>query len=206
MVKEMKEKFHKYFIESYLTNCIPVILDPRFKMEYVEFRLKTYFGVDAPKHIKQVSTAMDTLFTEYAAELGYDVVLSSQERNEEGDVLPDSVFSDWAEHVKLKKANSRSELQQYLEEDFHPLTADFDILKWWDVNSARYPTLGRIARDVLAVPASTVASESAFSTCGRVITDHRSSLAPETVEALICLGDWIKQGSSLEVSTSHVVL
>uniref|UniRef100_A0ACD5VC31 Uncharacterized protein n=1 Tax=Avena sativa TaxID=4498 RepID=A0ACD5VC31_AVESA len=177
----------------------------QFAKMYVEFRLKTYFGVDAPKHIKQVSTAMGALFTEYAAELGYDVVLSSQERNKEGDVSPDSVFSDWAEHVKLKKTNSRSELQQYLEEDFHPLTADLDILKWWDVNSARYPTLGRIARDVLAVPASTVASESAFSTCGRVITHHRSSLAPETVEALMCLGDWIKQVSSLEASTSHVV-
>jgi hypothetical protein len=37
MVTEMKKKFHKYFMESYLTNCIPVVLDPRFKMEHVEF-------------------------------------------------------------------------------------------------------------------------------------------------------------------------
>jgi hypothetical protein len=60
------------------------------------------------------------------------------------------------------------------------------------MNSARYPTLGNIARDVLAVPASTVASESAFSTCRRVITDHQSSLGHETVEALMCFGDWIR--------------
>jgi len=73
------------------------------------------------------------------------------------------------------------------------------------VNSARYSTLGRIARDVLAVPASTVASESAFSIYERVITDHRSSLAPETVEALMCFGDWIKPGGSFEASTSYVV-
>ncbi|XP_051178175.1 putative AC transposase [Lolium perenne] len=95
-------------------------------------------------------------------------------------------------HIKLKVARCRNELQQYVEEGFHPCTPDFNILKWWDVNSERYPILGNMARDVLAVPASTVASESAFSACGRVITDHRSSLAPETVEALMCYGDWIR--------------
>ncbi|XP_071682921.1 uncharacterized protein [Lolium perenne] len=95
-------------------------------------------------------------------------------------------------HIKLKVARCRNELQQYVEEGFHPCTPDFNILKWWDVNSERYPILGNMARDVLAVPTSTVASESAFSACGRVITDHRSSLAPETVEALMCYGDWIR--------------
>jgi hypothetical protein len=49
---------------------------------------------------------------------------------------------------------------------------------------------------VLAIPASTVASESAFSTCGRVINDHRTSLGHETVEALMCYGDWIKTGGN----------
>uniref|UniRef100_A0ACD5VDA3 Uncharacterized protein n=2 Tax=Avena sativa TaxID=4498 RepID=A0ACD5VDA3_AVESA len=205
IVKEMENKFHKYFMESYLTNCIPVILDPRFKMEHVEFRLTTYFGVDAPKHIQEVMTAINALCTEYAAELEGVVDLSTQERNEEGVVLADSALSDWDEHVKLKKANNRNELQRYLEEDFHPRTADFDILKWWDVNSARYPILASIARDVLAVPASATTSESAFSTCGRVITDHMSSLAPETVEALMCVEDWIRpDGSSSEASTPLV--
>uniref|UniRef100_A0ACD5WLU8 Uncharacterized protein n=1 Tax=Avena sativa TaxID=4498 RepID=A0ACD5WLU8_AVESA len=204
MVNEMKKKFQKYFMESYLTNCIPVILDPRFKMEHVEFRLKQYFGVDAHKHIQKVKIAMKTLFIEYAAEIEDNVDFLSQEPNGEK-VVADTVLSDWDEHVKVKKVGSRNELQRYLDEDFHPRTIDFDILNWWGVNSARYPTLGRIARDVLAVPASTVASESAFSFCGRVITDHRSSLAPETVEALMCFGYWIKPGGSFEASTSYVV-
>jgi hypothetical protein len=192
MVNEMKKKFHMYFMESYLTNCIPVILDPRFKMQHVEFRLKQYFGVDADKHIQEVRTAIEALFTEYAAEFEDNVDILSQERNGQEVALADSALSDWDEHVKLKKAKNRDELQRYLDEDFHPRTPDFDILKWWAVNSARYPTLGNIARDVLPVPASSIASESAFSTCRRVITDHRSSLAAETVEALMCFGDWIR--------------
>uniref|UniRef100_A0ACD5UFZ8 Uncharacterized protein n=1 Tax=Avena sativa TaxID=4498 RepID=A0ACD5UFZ8_AVESA len=83
MVNEMKKKFHKYFMESYLTNCIPVVLDPRFKMEHVEFRLKQYFGADAHKHIQQVKVAIKTLFTEYSAEIEDNVDFLSQELNGE---------------------------------------------------------------------------------------------------------------------------
>jgi hypothetical protein len=54
------------------------------------------------------------------------------------------------------------------------------------VNSTRFPILGRLARDVLAIPISTVASESAFSTGGRILDDFRSSLTPFMVEALVC--------------------
>ncbi|CAO2034505.1 unnamed protein product, partial [Urochloa humidicola] len=50
-----------------------------------------------------------------------------------------------------------------------------------------------MARDMLATPASTVASESAFSSGERVISDYRSRLTSETVEALICLQDWLKR-------------
>ena len=40
----------------------------------------------------------------------------------------------------------------------------FEILGWWKANSNRYQVLSKMARDVLAVPISTVASESAFNT------------------------------------------
>ncbi|CAN1323950.1 Putative AC transposase [Linum perenne] len=46
-----------------------------------------------------------------------------------------------------------------------------------------------MARDVLAVPISYVASESAFSTGGRVLSNFRTSLTPIIAEALICAED-----------------
>ncbi|KAL4289867.1 hypothetical protein GQ457_14G012730 [Hibiscus cannabinus] len=55
-----------------------------------------------------------------------------------------------------------------------------------------YPILMRMACDVLAIPISIVASESAFSTGGRVLDSFRTSLTPRLVEALICTQDWIR--------------
>ncbi|XP_024969617.1 zinc finger BED domain-containing protein RICESLEEPER 2-like [Cynara cardunculus var. scolymus] len=45
---------------------------------------------------------------------------------------------------------------------------------------------------VLVVSISTVASESTFSTSGRVLDNFRSCLFPKMVEAFICTQDWLK--------------
>ena len=72
-----------------------------------------------------------------------------------------------------------------------------DILAWWKVNSSRFPVLSHLARDVLAIPISTVASESAFSTGGRILDPFRSSLTPFMVQALVCTQDWLRRSISI---------
>jgi hypothetical protein len=57
-------------------------------------------------------------------------------------------------------------------------TENFKILDWWKVARTRYPTLRKIARDIYVIPVTTVASEYAFSTSGRVLSEHRSQLTP----------------------------
>lgn len=107
----------------------------------------------------------------------------------------------FSQSIKKYKVDSgteqnKSELEKYLDEDDEKDTLEFDILVWWKNNTNRYPILSSLARDVLAVPLSIVASESAFSTGGRVLDVYRSSLLPETVEALLCTQDWL-QGVSI---------
>lgn len=72
----------------------------------------------------------------------------------------------------------------------------FDILNWWSKDGMRYRVLSETTRDILAIPTSTVASESTFSMGGRVLDQFRSSLNPNTVEALICSSDWLRSSTS----------
>lgn len=87
-----------------------------------------------------------------------------------------------------------AELDLYLEERNVILTNDdtFDILSWWKGNSARFPSLSEFAKIILMIPMTSVASESAFSTGGRVLDDYRMRLNEESVEALLCAQDWMK--------------
>ncbi|KAL6529828.1 hypothetical protein OROGR_015451 [Orobanche gracilis] len=67
-----------------------------------------------------------------------------------------------------------------------------DALKWWK-DSSKYKILSRLAADILAIPISTVASESTSSAGTRVIDSYRASLAQKTVEMLMCKGDWCRK-------------
>ena len=60
-------------------------------------------------------------------------------------------------------------------------------------NTDAYPILALMARDFLAIPVSTVSSESAFSCAGSILGKNRTSLSlsPETLEALVCAKDWL---------------
>ncbi|KAG8363134.1 hypothetical protein BUALT_BualtUnG0001100 [Buddleja alternifolia] len=91
---------------------------------------------------------------------------------------------------------NKSELEVYLEEKLHPSknNDNFDILQYWKNNESKFPVLSRMAKDILSIPVSSVASESAFCTGERVLSKFRSSLLPSTVEALTCAQDWIRSG------------
>ena len=87
--------------------------------------------------------------------------------------------------------NVTSEVDHYLGEKVLSRVPNFDILSWWKSSGLKYPILQSIARNVLAIPMSTVASESAFSTSGRMVSKHRSRLHPITLEALMCAQSWL---------------
>ncbi|GJR79491.1 zinc finger BED domain-containing protein RICESLEEPER 2-like protein [Tanacetum coccineum] len=88
-------------------------------------------------------------------------------------------------------------LDVYLEEGIY-LCKDnsaisFNILDWWKSHETKFPVLSKMAAHFLVIPITTVASEATFSVGGRVIDTYRASLDPETVQALICGGDWIRK-------------
>ena len=57
--------------------------------------------------------------------------------------------------------NEKDEFVRYLTDPLLPRSCSelFNILTWWKENETRYPTLSLMARDILAVPITSVASE-----------------------------------------------
>ena len=96
------------------------------------------------------------------------------------------VKSIYKMHLAVDSLESKSEVERYLADYVEEDSPNFCILNWWKVNSSKYRLLSKVARDVLAIPLSTVAYESAFSTGGHVFDPFRSSLLPNIVELLIC--------------------
>ncbi|XP_026450850.1 protein trichome birefringence-like 2 [Papaver somniferum] len=61
-----------------------------------------------------------------------------------------------------------------------------------------------MATDILAMPVSSVASESAFSTGKRVLTPWRASLSTRTVEALLCTQSFLQKPIALDILCDYI--
>jgi hypothetical protein len=99
----------------------------------------------------------------------------------------------FSQHQEENDLEGKSKVNRYLSNRCEATIQDFNILLQWKVNIPKYPILVEVARDVLTIPISTVASESTFSNEGRILDSFRSSLSSFTVEALICTQDWVKE-------------
>ena len=98
-----------------------------------------------------------------------------------------------------------TKLQLYFNEKRLDRKKELDILTFWKGEQFQHPILSRLACDVMTIPISIVASEFAFSTGGRVLNKYRSSLLPETVQALNCTRDWI-HGKNSKFDSSLLIL
>jgi hAT family C-terminal dimerisation region len=77
-----------------------------------------------------------------------------------------------------------AELGRYLADLPHDATSDMDVVKYWQDNHRIYPTLGRMALDILPCQASSVPCERLFSASKQVATDRRARLGAERFEEL----------------------
>nr|GFB33111.1 putative reverse transcriptase domain-containing protein [Tanacetum cinerariifolium] len=60
---------------------------------------------------------------------------------------------------------------------------------FWKAKETTFPVLSRMAMDILSVQATSVASESTFSTSGRVLSIRRTRLTLASLEMCMCLKD-----------------
>ncbi|KAL3643109.1 hypothetical protein CASFOL_013924 [Castilleja foliolosa] len=216
MATRMHEKFEKYCDLDKLNPIflVSVILDPRNKIEYLELWYDKLLEFDptlndetrikkVEEFMLNVKSFMNRLYDRYKVEAATIVQvegnLASEVTNKDsgkGKNVRDEI------RAKLKRKNSvdsSNDLERYLNDGIEEGGPDFDILLWWKGKVATYRSVAIMARDILSIPITSVASESAFSGAGRVLDPFRSSLTPKLVEALVCAQDWLRGGANIGV-------
>ncbi|WOL01307.1 zinc finger BED domain-containing protein RICESLEEPER 2 [Canna indica] len=213
IAKEMHEKFDKYWKDCSLVLALAVVMDPRFKMKLIEFSFSKIYGEDSVRYVKLVDDSIHELYHEYVAQplpLTPAYVdqgeananhINGHDESAPTTTTPSPPAADGLQDFDIYLSEltvtqpTKPELDQYLEESLVPRIQEFDILNWWKLNYLKYPTLSKMARDILAIPVSIVGPGSSIFSAGtgsRVLDEYRSSLRPDTVEALFCARDWLQ--------------
>nr|XP_017217369.1 PREDICTED: zinc finger BED domain-containing protein DAYSLEEPER-like [Daucus carota subsp. sativus] len=206
LAKPLQERFSEYWNGCNLILAVAVTLDPRSKLELVKYSFSKIYGKDAGTWVKTVIEGIHELFLEYIALslpaptfVVEDCNNIESEMTQEDALVPagEDGMSDFDVYISeiMSSQHMKSELDLYLEEPLLPRTEEgFDILAWWRENMQKYPTLSKMAADILSIPVYTVAPESVFDTETKKMNSYQSSQRPSMVQALICAKDWLKYG------------
>ena len=77
-----------------------------------------------------------------------------------------------------------------------------DVCAFWARYEAEYPSLARMAFDVLSIPAMSAECERVFSSTKLLLTDQRARMKEDVIEASECLRAWLLTGQNGKRSNS----
>ena len=188
----------KLAIEEEDSSCIK-----QFKTQ-VSSALKRRWGIDEldASQIPMLATAVDPRFcnlkflheklkSEVKLELLRLATAFFESTQSDGEARPSCKKTKTAfdillgEEEEVTDNSCEAELNQYFAEKV--ATRDTDPLQWWSMNEFRFKTLAQVARSILCVLATSTASERLFSTAGLAVTNLRSCLKPDNVDAFVFL-------------------
>ncbi|KAE8669542.1 hypothetical protein F3Y22_tig00112231pilonHSYRG00270 [Hibiscus syriacus] len=179
---QMRKNFEEYWDTGNVGLAVAAMLDPRFKMKLLEYYYPQLYGDSASVLIDEVFECIRSLYNEHSIvsplassiDQGPDWQASGTPSSAK-DYMDRLMGSDKFLHETSQAEGSNSDLDKYLEESLFPRNVDFNVLNWWKVHTPRYPILSMMARNILGIPISKVASESRFDIGGRVLDHNWSS-------------------------------
>jgi hypothetical protein len=205
-------KFNKYWDEMKHIAAISLTFDLQCQLELIEFFLLD--GQDSNQvagSLNQIQTNLyewSTMIVQThnptaTTEEGGAAGTSVSEKNKRKTTAEEDRDAEFQVYLASKKTVTSSsptaEIDLYLQEPPIPMNSPlFDVLSWWKHHASCFPTLSLFARRILMTAMTSIASELAFSTSGRVLSNFRSSLHANTLKALVCGQDWIRQDEGLD--------
>jgi hypothetical protein len=164
VLREASDALDSAIQDSYLIWSVPLALDPRYKVKYIEFCFERAFGSEAAKYVTEVTNTISKMYADYIKEYrtSTDADHSDGANATMATTRADPLEQAWNEHclsqdftvtqVDSRNPETQTELDRYLQDRPEHPTKDFDILKWWRAHSSEYPMVARMARDALAMP------------------------------------------------------
>ncbi|CAN1752393.1 Zinc finger BED domain-containing protein RICESLEEPER 3 [Linum perenne] len=199
MGKVMMSKFKKYWEDYNSVLAFGVIMDPRYKLAFVKY-CHGMLGVDYSFKWMDIQEELYLLFDEYK-KVDTSQLLATTSTCLVTSEDPTAVSTlDFDSCEDDASRSGKSELEKYLEDPRYPRNelvngvsqpVVLDVLEWWKEYEFRYPRLSRMARDILAIPITSVASESSFILGGRVLSKWRTCILSDTLEALMTTRNWL---------------
>nr|GEZ72755.1 zinc finger BED domain-containing protein RICESLEEPER 2 [Tanacetum cinerariifolium] len=208
MIKPLKKKLKKYVQHMPPIITCAAALKPCFNVNVVNFLIESIssdleFSNDgfASKSKSYFKESLEGLYNLYYAKYG-NPTQSSQasggatSSKSSGGNKYSRLLNGLKAHTKTVRNDptTSSEFERYVNSDFvthlHPKEfATFDVLGFLKEKETMFPVLSHMAMDLISVQASSVASESAFSTSGKVLSNRRTRLTPASLEMCMCLKD-----------------
>ncbi|CAH2053471.1 unnamed protein product [Thlaspi arvense] len=212
--KEILERFDKYWNNMFLVLATASVLDPRFKMKYLEFYCSKNEVCDEGSKAETVLEYIRNLYAHYAASdirpkqeradavvypnphwYKYITEEEDEEEEKEKEKKPDAYkdFVFFQEYLKFEgspREFHESELDSYFKEPVLEWNKDFNALDWWKEASQKYPILSRVARDILSIPISRGTSHRAYVADKRQPPDFVVSMEAKLVNAMMCSESW----------------
>jgi len=138
-----------------------------------------------PEEVKE--TAIFSLKDEYQLLKSRTTGISQRNQNSRRHNYPIGGFkSRLFGSEEVDEINDDDEIDCYLDNIRIPQALpETDPFQWWIDNEQKFPTLFKIARKYLGVPATSVPSERLFSDAGKQISTERNRLKPESVNELL---------------------
>jgi hypothetical protein len=177
-IQAAHDKLRTYYGQAWADMyAIAVILDPRLKTNY--YRANKWERHLVAQSKNALLRAVEAYGTGEEPRSGQaDAVVHLGRMDQE-------IFQDW----KRRRVEEECEMKSYLA--IRTASPGENVLEWWKYHSGEYPCLARIARDYLAIPATSVPAERVFSGGADLVTDKRGSLNEDTIQACICLSSWL---------------
>ncbi|XP_074293217.1 zinc finger BED domain-containing protein RICESLEEPER 2-like [Silene latifolia] len=156
MADRMRIKFDKYWENYSLILSFAAILDPRYKLPFIKYYFHELDPQSAELKTKVVKDKFCKLYEEYVKNSPHRLKETSGFANFDGGGV----------------IGGLSSLDTYLDDARLDHTLNSDVLKWRKQNESKYLVVAEMARDILTIPITTVASESAFRMESRALCGH----------------------------------